>query len=212
MANEKTKLMAMAVGYYRSAGPDETPNATAIKFGVSGSSLRAALRKAGVPPEPMGRRLKPEVVQAAQYRIKRKCSLVEAAEQFGVSVSATRIALIRLGATPNPRGKPMGTRKGKRQRRLPVDRLLMDVVQTARKYYTCNACEIWEGSGLGECDITAEDWATVREAEADKWRITPGQKYRKMTYRDENDDFVTYRARPDMDKLCRKLGLGGIAP
>ena len=46
----------------------------------------------------------------------------------------------------------------------------------------------------------------VEAAEADKWRILPGQAYRKVTGIYEGD-FYTYRARPGMDSVCYELDL-----
>ena len=87
-----------------------------------------------------------------------------------------------------------------------MDRVFMDKIVTAKKHYRCDACEEWIRSGysLDDCE-TSDQRLIVEAAEADKWRILPGQHYRKVTGIHEGD-FCTYRARPGMDALCFELG------
>ena len=58
---------------------------------------------------------------------------------------------------------------------------------------------------VADCE-TSEHRLMVESAEADKWRILPGQAYRKVTGIHEGD-FCTYRARPGMDAVCRDLDM-----
>lgn len=88
-----------------------------------------------------------------------------------------------------------------------MDRIFTDKVVIARKPYRCDASEQWLRAGytVEDCE-TSEQRLTVEAAEADRWRILPGQAYRKATGIYENA-FCTYRARPGMDAVCRALGL-----
>ena len=84
-------------------------------------------------------------------------------------------------------------------------RTLSDEIHVARKHYECDACWHWLQSGYSEMDVSADQALVIQAAEADKWKIKPGQKYRRATYVD-GGDFQTFRARIDMDKLVYKLG------
>lgn len=84
--------------------------------------------------------------------------------------------------------------------------VLRDEIVTARKHYHCDACHVWSQSNYGQQDVSADDWLIVQGAEADRWKITPGQKYRKVTYRD-GSELLTYRGRVDMDSLCLRHDL-----
>jgi hypothetical protein len=75
--------------------------------------------------------------------------------------------------------------------------------QTARKHYNCDACRLWVNSGYGMHDVSADDYLVVCGAEADRWKIKPGDKYVKVTRRDGRN-LVTYRARLDMDSVCKR--------
>lgn len=88
-----------------------------------------------------------------------------------------------------------------------MDRVLTDKIVLARKHYKCDACEEWNRAGytLRDC-ATNEQRLIVQAAEADRWRILPGQRYRKVVGIFERD-LCTYRARPGMDTVCRELGL-----
>lgn len=79
--------------------------------------------------------------------------------------------------------------------------VLSDKIVIARKNYLCNACEAWNRDPPDE--LTEDEKRIVAEAEADGWRIKMGQKYRRQEQVD-GGEFFTYRARPDMDRLCWK--------
>ena len=87
-----------------------------------------------------------------------------------------------------------------------MSNILRDTIQTARKHYPCDACDHFARIGCGQRDVSADDWLIVQAAEADKWKITPGTRYRKAVYR-EGGDLVTYRARLDMDAVCQRNDL-----
>ena len=88
-----------------------------------------------------------------------------------------------------------------------MDRVLKDELVQARKHYPCDACYHWLQSsyGLNDC-TTSEQRLIVEAAEADKWKILPGQKYRKVTGIWEGK-LTTYRARPGMQSVIEELGL-----
>ena len=88
-----------------------------------------------------------------------------------------------------------------------MDRVFTDKVVMAKKHYRCDASEQWCRSGytVADCE-TSEQRLIVEAAEADKFRILPGQPYRKVTGIHDGD-FCTYRARPGMDSVCYELDL-----
>ena len=88
-----------------------------------------------------------------------------------------------------------------------MDHVFTDKVVTAKKPYRCDASEKWKCAGytLADCE-TVEQRLIVEASEADKWRIFPGQAYRKVTGINDGD-FFTYRARPGMDAVCVDLCL-----
>ncbi len=88
-----------------------------------------------------------------------------------------------------------------------MERILTDKTVTARKHYRCDASELWLRSGfrLDDCE-TSDQRLMVEAAEADKWKILPGQAYRRVTGIHEGE-LCTYRARPGMDAVCRDLDL-----
>ena len=83
---------------------------------------------------------------------------------------------------------------------------LKDTTQCASKRYPCDACAAWHRSGYGKEDVSADDWLIIEGAQADKWNIRRGEQYRRLVYKD-GGEFVTYRARIDMDALAMRLEL-----
>jgi len=83
-----------------------------------------------------------------------------------------------------------------------MDRVFTDKTVIAKKHYRCDASELWNMACFTKAECETEDQIlAVEAAEADKWRILPGQAYRKV--KGVNDDgFYTYRARIGMDSLC----------
>ena len=63
-----------------------------------------------------------------------------------------------------------------------MERVFTDKVVTAKKHYRCDASEQWRRAGytVADCE-TSEQRMIVEAAEADKFRILPGQAYRKVT-------------------------------
>lgn len=88
-----------------------------------------------------------------------------------------------------------------------MDRVISSRTHVARKTYLCDASAIWRSSGynLDDCQSN-EQRLIVEAAESDRWKILPGQAYRKLTLVSDGS-ICTYRARIGMDSLCYQLGL-----
>ena len=88
-----------------------------------------------------------------------------------------------------------------------MDRVLTDEIVQARKHYACDACRQWGRSGysLSDCE-TSDQRMIVEAAQADKWRIRPGQQYRRITVI-SGGALTTYRARPGMQSVIEELKL-----
>lgn len=88
-----------------------------------------------------------------------------------------------------------------------MERVFTDRIVQSKKHYRCDASEQWWRSGytIADCE-TSDQRLIVEAAEADKWRILPGQEYRKIIGTHDGD-FCTYRARPGMYSVCKELGL-----
>ena len=84
--------------------------------------------------------------------------------------------------------------------------VLTDEERTARKFYHCDASEMWRSYGPPETELTADERLVLDGAKADKWKIRPGQRYRCVVFRDGRE-LVTQRARLDMNNLCQKHDL-----
>ncbi len=84
--------------------------------------------------------------------------------------------------------------------------VLKDEVRTARKFYACDASELWCNYGPPSDAVTADDRLVLDGVKADKWKIRPGQRYRCVVFRDGRE-LVTQRARLDMDALCQRHDL-----
>jgi hypothetical protein len=84
---------------------------------------------------------------------------------------------------------------------------LSDEIVYARKHYDCDACYWWLRSGytLDDCE-NSDQKLIVEAAIADKYKIKPGQAYRKVRGKHDGE-FCTYRARPGMDSVIRELNL-----
>ena len=81
--------------------------------------------------------------------------------------------------------------------------VLTDEVRTARKFYACDASELWCNYGPPSDAVTADERLVLDGAKADKWKIRPGQRYRCIVFRDGRE-LVTQRTRLDMDALCHR--------
>lgn len=84
--------------------------------------------------------------------------------------------------------------------------VLRDEIRTARKFYDCDASEMWRSYGPPRDTVTADERLVLEGVEADKWKIRPGQRYRCVVFRD-GGELVTQRARLDMDALCQRHDL-----
>ena len=84
--------------------------------------------------------------------------------------------------------------------------LMKDEIRTARKYYPCGAYHWINWSCYGESDFEPEDWAIIKAAEADGFKIKPGMQYLYQASVD-GDGWAEFRARLDMHEICRKYDL-----
>lgn len=84
--------------------------------------------------------------------------------------------------------------------------LLRDEIRTARKAYPCGAYYWFDRSCYGERDVAPEDWKTIEAVRADGGQIMPGMKHIYQVSVD-GDGFGEFRARLDMDEICRKYEL-----
>jgi hypothetical protein len=86
-----------------------------------------------------------------------------------------------------------------------MDAVLTDKLVQARKHYRCDASDRWHANGytIDDCE-TSEQRLIVEAADADKWRILPGQMYRRITGV-FNGKLTTYRARPGMHDILGRL-------
>lgn len=82
---------------------------------------------------------------------------------------------------------------------------IRDEIVTARKFHFCDACEVFQGAGIDDSDLTPDELLIVRAARADNWKIKPGDKYRVAVY--VYDKISTFRARLDMNSICQEYDL-----
>jgi hypothetical protein len=76
----------------------------------------------------------------------------------------------------------------------------------ARKEYHCMASDWFENAGLCDEDFDLADRPIIAKARAENWKILPGTRYIKIKGIWEREA-STFRARKDMDKICRKYEL-----
>ena len=84
--------------------------------------------------------------------------------------------------------------------------VLSNTIQTARKHYSCDACQVFLRSNYGRSDVSADDWQVIEGAQADRWKITPNSKYRKLTIKD-GPYILTVRNRLDVEAVCHRHDL-----
>lgn len=86
-----------------------------------------------------------------------------------------------------------------------MDRVIRSATHIAKKTYNCDACYWWLRSGftLDDCENEEQINAFI-DARYDKWKILPGQRYRKIVGIYEGE-IVTFKARIDMDDMCKQL-------
>ena len=76
----------------------------------------------------------------------------------------------------------------------------------ARKTYRCDAADWIINSGLCEGDYDPADWAVIRNAEKENYKILPGTKY--INIRGLWDgEWSTFRARIELEVICQKYEL-----
>lgn len=84
--------------------------------------------------------------------------------------------------------------------------VLSNTIQTARKHYSCDACQVFLRSNYGRSDVSADDWQVIEGAQADRWKITPNSKYRKLTIK-YGPYILTVRNRLDVEAVCHRHDL-----
>jgi len=88
--------------------------------------------------------------------------------------------------------------------------VLKDEVRTARKFYACDASELWRNYGPPSDAVNADDRLVLEGVKADKWKIRPGQRYRCVVFRDGRE-LVTPRdgcTRTIPGCICARDNLG----
>ena len=75
----------------------------------------------------------------------------------------------------------------------------------ATKDYDCDACVWLDNGGLPEAMNFTEAKQWIR-AKHDGFKIKKGQKYIKVA-QIYSGDFCTFRARPEIDAICRKYDI-----
>ncbi|EMM7672374.1 hypothetical protein RIM32_001007 [Pseudomonas aeruginosa] len=84
--------------------------------------------------------------------------------------------------------------------------LLRDELRTARKHYQCDAYYWFDRAGFGRQDVDADDWLIVEAVRSDRGKILPSTKYIYQV-RVDGGEFWIFRARPEIDAICRKYDL-----
>lgn len=84
--------------------------------------------------------------------------------------------------------------------------ILTEQVRRANKDHTCDACYWWDRSNFGEKDVTDEEWLVIEDAKRSDWKILKGTQYvfQSSVY---DGAIHTFKARPDVDEICKKYGL-----
>lgn len=78
-----------------------------------------------------------------------------------------------------------------------------DTKQKARKDYVCDACMLLLD---GNDDLTDEEQQLFDKARSEGFKILKGKEYIKVSGKWEGD-FSVFRARPEIDQICLRLGL-----
>jgi len=73
----------------------------------------------------------------------------------------------------------------------------------ARKDYHCQASDWICESGRDESEYEVKDWATIKKAKSEDWKILKGTKYVKVSGKYDGD-FATFRAREDLEDICQR--------
>jgi len=87
-----------------------------------------------------------------------------------------------------------------------VSRILRDSKPVARKEYDCEASDWLLNSNMGEEDMTPEEWQTIKNAEAERFKILPGRLHVSQAGIYEGE-FYTFRARIDINDICLKYDI-----
>jgi len=77
-------------------------------------------------------------------------------------------------------------------------------VHTARKNYSCDACEWIEIEDLRHnVKLTKSEWRSIITARNNHWKILKGQKY-EYNVNIIDGDFFVFRCIPEINKICLK--------
>lgn len=84
--------------------------------------------------------------------------------------------------------------------------ILSDKVRRANKDHKCDACYWWDRSNFGQKDVTDVEWLVIETAKREGWKILKGSQYvfQSFVY---DGDIQTFKARLDVDEVCRKYEL-----
>ena len=84
--------------------------------------------------------------------------------------------------------------------------LVSSAMRVARLAHHCNACDWLDKSNYGPADVDPSEWEAIKAARRDQCQILPGQQYLHQVSRDDGA-LVTFKARLDIHKICRRYGL-----
>ncbi|HCH7782786.1 hypothetical protein N0754_18830 [Pseudomonas aeruginosa] len=80
-------------------------------------------------------------------------------------------------------------------------------IRVAKLSHPCMASHWFEQSGLGQQDLDPAEWASVLHARSANGQIEPGQQYLYQVNRDSENALVVFKARLEMNAICRRYGL-----
>lgn len=76
----------------------------------------------------------------------------------------------------------------------------------AKRSHECSACRIINESEEALLKMNETQKSIYLKAKTLNFMIVKGEEYIKIEYK-KNDEFKTYKARPEMDRLCKALNL-----
>lgn len=76
----------------------------------------------------------------------------------------------------------------------------------ARKSYHCDAMVWINEMNICESDVEPGDWELIQKAYNEDCKIIIGRQYIKVEGKWDGD-FCVFRARPEIDEICRKYGI-----
>lgn len=79
-----------------------------------------------------------------------------------------------------------------------------EIKPIAKKDYCCDASDYI--SEMDDCDFCSDDIEVIEKARVEGNKILKGTKYIKISGKWDGE-FAVFRARPDLDEICRKNNL-----